>query len=227
MDPLAGYLRSLGYHTYRTTLRGHERASPEIFDFQAWESDVVQAYREVRVRYPSLPIHILGYSLGGLLATRVVDRYPEINPKSMILLAPALSLRALVQTGLLLNLFPPLTGAVPNIAPRYYRRFARTPLFWYQNTFDLYLDTREIDSVSRLHRTKTLVLANPVDELVSYSGLSAWLSGNELANSWQIQPLQPQSRDPFSPAHLVIDKHSLGERSWRELQRAVAEFLGA
>lgn len=225
MDPLASYINSLGYHTHRITLQGHNQPHAQVFGADAWESDVVHAYRDMRARYPSLPIHILGYSLGGILATRVVDLHPEIAPHSMILLAPALSLRVLVQTGQLVNLLPSLGVAVPNIAPRYYRRFARTPLFWYQNTFTLYSSTREISTTSRLHTTPTLVFANPADELVSYSGLQRWIHDNGLSRSWKTQPLRPESHDPFSPGHLVIDRRSLGVRRWEELQHAVREFL--
>lgn len=225
MDPVAAYLTTLNFHVYRITLRGHREVSAQPFEAVSWETDVVQAYRAMRARYPALPIHLLGYSLGGMLATRVTDNYPEVQPQSMVLIAPALSLRLLVQTSFALNLLPPLTSAVPNIAPRYYRRFARTPLFWYQNTLSLYSLTRTISPHSKLRVTPTLVFANPVDELVSYSGLTSWIQDNGLASSWHTIPLRPHPRDPFTPAHLMIDERSLGETHWEELQSSMANFV--
>lgn len=225
MDPVALHLSSSGFHAYRITLRGHQEAGVPLFDAAAWEADLVEAYREMRVRYPKLPIHLLGYSLGGLLAARVTDHYPDVQPRSMVLIAPALSLRLLVQTSFALNLLPPLVSTIPNIAPRYYRRFARTPLFWYQNTLSLYSLTRTISTNSTLRNTPTLVFANPVDELVSYSGLVDWIRDNGLSPSWRTITLRPQPRDPFTPAHLIIDQRSLGAPHWKELHSHLADFL--
>jgi len=225
MEPISLHLASLGFHTYRVTLRGHREAGAAPFDAAAWEADLVEAYREMRVRYPDLPIHFLGYSLGGLLAARVTDHYPEVQPTRIILIAPALSLRLLVQTSFALTLLPPLTSTIPNIAPRYYRRFARTPLFWYQNTLSLYSLTRTIATNSRLRNTPTLVFANPVDELVSYSGLVNWIGDNELTPSWRTITVRPQPKDPFTPAHLMIDQRSLGALKWKEFQRHLADFM--
>jgi alpha-beta hydrolase superfamily lysophospholipase len=91
----------------------------------------------MKQRFKDLPVVVVGYSLGGLVATYSLDRNPEFRPDKMVLIAPALSLRLLPQLGYLLNIFPPLSMAIPNLAPPHYRRFAYTPLFWYRNTLDL------------------------------------------------------------------------------------------
>jgi alpha-beta hydrolase superfamily lysophospholipase len=225
MDPIAHHIQQLGYHTYRITLRGHERSTEDTFRSSAWEHDLESALHDVTSKHPHLPLHIIGYSLGGLLTTRVIDQASKVTPASVILLAPALSLRAFPQVGYVLTLFPQQVWSIPNIAPRYYRRFARTPVFWYQNTFELYSKTRTLSSRTRLSKIPTLVIANPRDELVSFVGLRSWLRDNSLEESWRIEPIRPKPKNPFIPEHVIIDENSLGNSEWNNLQTLMKEFL--
>jgi hypothetical protein len=145
----------------------------------------------------------------------------------MIFIAPALSLRAPAQSAYLLQILPPLTISVPNIAPPYYRRFARTPLFWYRNTISLYSETRTLHSTPRLQSIPTLIIANPRDELVSLSGLREWVSDNSLVPRWQIEAVRPVRRDPFVPEHLLVDQSSFGADEWQRFKKLVEQFVNA
>jgi esterase/lipase len=217
LNPLARELQSMGFSAYRLTLRGHERESQGSFSESLWEDDVASAYTSVRERHPSAPIYLLGYSLGGLLVTRALDTHPELHPSGVVLMAPALSLRLLPQTGYLLTLLPPLSWTVPNIAPALYRRFANTPLFWYRNTFALYQATRELKNPGRLGAIPTTIIANPRDELVSLSGLRGWLDDNQLLDRWRIEIVRPSTPNPAIPGHVIIDERSLGSREWTRM----------
>jgi len=225
LDPLADEIRTLGYNTYRITLHGHEDQGDEAFSDAAWEEDLVQAYRSVDRQLGSRPIYLLGYSLGGLLVTRVLDTHPELTPRGVILLAPALSLRVLPQSGYLLTLFPPTTLSVPNVAPPRYRRFANTPLFWYRNIFHLYSATRTLHNPQRLASVPTVIVANPRDELVSLSGLQEWLGDNQLDSNWGIRTIRPAGTSPTTPEHLIIDQYSLGSTEWENLLANIKEHL--
>ena len=225
LDPLADEIRALGCNTYRITLHGHEDQGDEAFSDAAWEEDLVQAYRSVDRQLGSRPIYFLGYSLGGLLVTRVLDTHPELTPRGVILLAPALSLRVLPQSGYLLTLFPPTTLSVPNVAPPRYRRFASTPLFWYRNIFHLYSATRTLHNPQRLASVPTVIVANPRDELVSLSGLHEWLRDNQLALNWKIRAIRPAGVSPATPEHLIIDQHALGLTEWENLLASIKERL--
>jgi alpha-beta hydrolase superfamily lysophospholipase len=218
-------LNQLGYHTYRVSLRGHDQIESELFADRAWVEDLLNGCSLVAARFPKTPVYILGYSLGGLLATHVVDSQAVCNPAAMILIAPALSFRSFVQSGYLLSPFPPLSLSVPNIAPSKYRRFAQTPLFWYQNIFSLYSKTRTLRSPNRLSSIPTLVFANPRDELVSLSGLRTWLSNNSLERAWTLDVLRPQPGSPFTPEHVMIDRYSLGEHEWRHFSARIKNFM--
>ena len=227
MEPLCEHLRSQGFDTYRIVLRGHDSLSDTPFSEDAWVNDIQIAYELVEKQHPKVPIHILAFSLGGLATARALDISSHISPKSMIFIAPALSLRAPAQSAYLLQILPPLTISVPNIAPPYYRRFTKTPLFWYRNTIGLYSATRTLSSPTRLQSIPTLIIANPRDELVSLSGLSEWLSDNNLAPHWKIEAVRPMRRDPFVPEHLLVDQSSLGVDEWQRFKKLVGEFISA
>ena len=225
LDPLADEIRTLGYNTYRITLHGHEVEGTEAFTESDWEEDLLRAYHTVERQPGSTPIYLLGYSLGGLLVTRVLDTHPELTPRGVILLAPALSLRVLPQSGYLLTLFPPTTLSVPNVAPPRYRRFANTPLFWYRNTLHLYSATRTLQNPQRLASVPTVIVANPRDELVSLSGLHEWLQDNQLASNWNMRTIRPAGISPTTPEHLIIDQYSLGFPVWENLLAGISERL--
>ena len=168
----------------------------------------------MKLRFKNLPIVIVGYSLGGLVATYSLDRHPDFTPNKMVLIAPALSLRLLPQIGYLLNILPPLSVGIPNLAPPHYRRFAYTPLFWYRNTLELYSNTRTANDSEALRRVPTTIIANPRDELVSFCGLNEWIADMGIGNSWRIEKIEPDRVDHSIPQHVLIDQSSLGAHGW-------------
>lgn len=97
LDPLCGFLASQGFHSYRITLRGHNEPQGESFEVAEWQRDVTAATATIRSRFPQLPLYALGYSIGGLLLTNAFDTNTSLPPpRGMVLLAPAISLRAFV-----------------------------------------------------------------------------------------------------------------------------------
>jgi alpha-beta hydrolase superfamily lysophospholipase len=222
LDPLADTLRDLGYHTARLTFTGHDREDSSVFQPIKWSEDLISSYRQIKQRFKNMPVVIVGYSLGGLVATYSLDRNPEFRPDKMVLIAPALSLRLLPQLGYLLDIFPPLSMAIPNLAPPRYRRFAYTPLFWYRNTLDLYSSTRTLNNSEALKRVPTTIIANPRDELISFCGLGEWIADSGLSGSWRLEKVEPDKVDRSIPQHVLIDQSSLGVKGWERL----VEILG-
>lgn len=225
MNPLCEYLRTLGFHTYRITLRGHDQLSETTFSPEQWEHDVLNGYATLRTRFPDLPIYVVGYSLGGLLATKTLDTHPNFAPHRMILFAPGLSFRFLVQSGYLLQALPPLTIGLPNLSPTEYKRFQNTPLFWYQNIFTLYTGTREVTHPRRFRATPTIIFLNPTDELVSLSGIENWIEDNQIAESWKVIPVHRTPLKPFVAEHIVIDEQSLGHEEWGRIKGLIGRFV--
>jgi hypothetical protein len=143
----------------------------------------------------------------------------------MLLFAPGLSFRPLVQTGYILELLPRLAIGVPNFAPTNYKRFQNTPLFWYQNTLDLYSQTRDLKSADHLRSTPTIIFLNSTDELVSLPGVEAWISRNQLSESWHVIPVHRKPLAPFMAEHIVIDEQSLGHEEWEKVKETIQSFL--
>lgn len=228
LDPLCGFLAAQGYHSYRMTLRGHNEPTKEAFEAGEWQRDVVAAYTAARSRFPNLPTYVLGYSIGGLLLTNMIDVNPSLPvPQGMILLAPAISLRTIIDVSTALQIPPPLTWSIPNLAPRPYRRYELTPLFWYSNALALYSTMDSIQNAAHLKRIRTLVVLNPNDELVSESGTERWIEEHNLAPEWQIETIRPDTSERFLKEHIIIDGPSLGEREWKRLKALIRDFLAA
>lgn len=225
MDFLAEFFRSEGYHTIRVALAGHEAPTTEPFPSSIWVQQIVSSFREMGKRYPDLPVLYLGYSMSGLAAVRALDTDPSFSPQRMILIAPALSLRTIVESASVLRWFPPTTFSVKNLAPRAYRRYERTPLFWYRNVAEMYQQTRILEHRQRAGAVPTRIFANPRDELVSLEGLRSWLSDNQLTDRWTVSILRPETPDPTLAEHLLIDQRALGIESWRMMGNEIRGFI--
>ena len=225
MDFLASFFRSRGHHTLRLTLAGHDTPTGEPFAATTWSTEIRKAFQIMRDRYPSLPTLYLGYSMSGLAAIQALDSDASFSPSRMILIAPALSLRTIVESARFLRWFPATTFSVRNLAPQAYRRYPRTPLFWYQNVAEMYDETRSLKNPDRARSIPTLVFANPRDELVSLEGLQSWIADNQLSDSWKVRVIRPQTADPRLAEHLLIDNRALGADAWGTMEQEILTFI--
>lgn len=226
LDQICGFLAGLGYHSYRVTLRGHNQPVEETFPAAEWQRDVTTAYSLVRERFPTLPTYTLGYSIGGLLLTDMVDsQSPPERPKGMVLLAPAISLRPIVNISSSLAISPPAPWSIPNVAPAAYRRYELTPLFWYSNTLEIYGEMDHLRDAPGLKSVPTLLVLNPDDELVSEDGTRRWVSENHLAPEWRIALIYPDTSERYLKEHLIVDSQSLGVSGWEYLKAVIKDFL--
>jgi esterase/lipase len=226
MDPLAETLASNGYHVHRITLHGHNGRTAMLFDEKVWLREVTESYEEIRYRFPSLPIYVMGYSLGGLSLVRMLESVPTNEyPRGMILLAPAISLRGALDVLTTLHLPPPFTWAFLNLAPQEYRRYDYTPLFWYSNTLALYREMEEGNNLRRLAAIPTLVILNQADEIVSPEGMSALIERHHLSPAWRIEMVHPNNSKFPLKEHLIIDESSLGQAEWLRLKNLIGSFL--
>ncbi len=225
MDFLAEFLRSEGYHTLRLALAGHDTPKADTCPSSTWVQQIVSSFHETRKGYPALPVLYLGYSMSGLAAVRALDIDPSFSPKRMILIAPALSLRTIVESASILRWFPATTFAVKNLAPRAYRRYERTPLFWYRNVAEMYQQTSVLQNPQRVGTVPALIFANPRDELVSLEGLRSWISDNQLTDRWKLSIIRPETSDPTLAGHLLIDQRAIGIESWRTMEHEIQDFI--
>lgn len=226
MDFLCTSLNGAGFDTYRISLTGHHTAHEGSFPASQWMDDFAEGYRTAHASDPEMPIYIVAFSVGALLATHFIDSNPDLtpSPRRMVFLAPALSLRFLPRSAYILRWFGPLNFRFPNRAPSDYRRFRLTPLFWYENLIDVYEETRTLTQSDKLRPIPTLLLMSRQDELISFSGLTSWIKENEL-NTWKIGELHPRPLGSDLYEHLVIDERSLGIDQWREMVNTITVFL--
>jgi len=89
---LAPHLAASGYRVYAYDQRGFGETATRGFwpGEQALVDDARAAYRLLRQRWPDTPIHLLGHSMGGAIATLAVTGDEAIRPTSTILVAPAI-----------------------------------------------------------------------------------------------------------------------------------------
>ncbi len=228
LDALILELQRVGFHAYRPILAGHLEKTSEPFPSEVWVNETTAAIVAARKRYPNLPILLVGYSLGGALATLSASEPGEPpTPTAMVLIAPALSLRWPLDVAEYLDVTPRSVLEFPSLAPDGYRRFPDTPLFWYANTLDLYARADQLSDATKLHQIPTLVLLNPNDELVSDTGMITWISSRGLANSWTTKEITPKPTLRGLPAHLFIDEFTNGSASWSVMIGAIKNFLDA
>lgn len=88
---LAPHLAAAGYRVYAYDQRGFGDTATRGFwpGERALVEDARSAYRLLRQRYPDTPVHLLGHSMGGAIATLAVTGEDAIRPTSTILVAPA------------------------------------------------------------------------------------------------------------------------------------------
>lgn len=226
MDLLCTTLNTAGFDTYRISLTGHHTVHEETFPASQWMEDFAEGYRTAHATDPKMPIYIVAFSAGALIATHFIDSNPNLepSPRRMVFLAPALSLRFLPRSAYILRWFGPLSFRVPNRAPSDYRRFRLTPLFWYENLIDVYEETKTLIQSDRLRSIPTLALMSKDDELISFSGLESWVKENHL-DTWRVEELRPKPNGPDLYEHLVIDERSLGRDQWREMIHTITAFF--
>lgn len=89
---LAPHLAAAGYRVYAYDQRGFGETATRGFwaGEQALVDDARAAYRLLRQRWPDTPVHLLGHSMGGAIATLAVTGDDAIRPASTILVAPAI-----------------------------------------------------------------------------------------------------------------------------------------
>ncbi len=180
-------------------------------NYRDWRQEVLAAYRIVRQRSTEqrLPLHFVGFSLGGLLGVELLASDALVQFNKMVLFAPALRLRYDMAFLNLLAPFPRLV--IPSLSPQEYLANYGTPVSAYlalrksKRNLNKYLDS-SID-------IPTVVFMNPSDELISYNKIKKFISRNNL-DRWILYPVKKSDGAKEEMHHLIIGPDTLGKESW-------------
>lgn len=233
MDELAALLQSEHMDVLQVSLTGHRMSlTPEdrrdefgaMEGFHVWRSNMDRAVSEAATRAASreLPLHLLGFSMGGLLSVDYLNRHATSGVDRAVLLAPSLSLR---WTSWLLRPLGALPDfLLPSVGPDRYKANEFVPMSAYEALYEGVAQLNEHTHPERLD-IPALVLISQDDELVSAEGLEAFISERELGR-WELHPVDNSAGDDEVLEHVIVDRNSLGETAWTSVTERILTFLG-
>lgn len=231
MTDIEHALQDAGVDVLSLDLSGHESGLDEDgrlvqfreANFSIWREDIDRAVAMAanRASEQSVPLYLVGFSLGGLLSVDYLNRHPDTPVERMVLLAPALALR---WTSYLLM---PLTALpnffLPSVGPADYRANNFAPVSAYESLYEGLSDF--LEQVNREHINRpTQVWINEGDELVSPDGLRTFLREQDLS-AWTVRGISKSTGAASVLNHLIIDRNSLGEESWEFVRDNMLAFL--
>lgn len=232
MNEMAAVLQAGNMDVLQVSLTGHRMSlSPEdrrdefgaMEGFHVWQANMDLAMSEAATRAASLalPLHLVAFSMGGLLGVDYINRHETARVDRAVLLAPALSLR---WTSWLLRPLGALPDfLLPSLGPDRYKANQFVPVSAYEA---LYEGVAQLEEQARPERLDipALVLVSRGDELVSGEGLEEFIARHGL-DSWRLHHLDNSAGDDEVLEHVIVDRNSLGERAWESVTERILSFL--
>ena len=224
MMKLGQFLSQYGSDVVLVGLTGHQNdyeklktATPENLI-----NDIKEAYdfaQQFRSKENGIPLHFVGFSLGGLTNLAFLAAFPEATYDKMLLFAPANTLRW--KATLLKKMF--FLGdkmLIPSFGIKKYKSYKVMPLKIYKTLIGL---KEQLEKANyRNTNQKTLLIIDPKDEVVSYEQHTQNICKYALDN-WEIYPLKSEFIVKYH--HLIISKETMGERNWNPLTVKMVQFL--
>ncbi|TQN31507.1 alpha-beta hydrolase superfamily lysophospholipase [Haloactinospora alba] len=186
---------------YSLDHRGHGRSSGErvlIDDFADATQDVHRVITQARTAYRSLPLVLIGHSMGGMIAARYAQEHPE-QVTGLVLSSPLVGRSSTVDELLALESIPetPIDPQILSRDPAVGSAYAADELVWHgafkRPTLNgIRTELERITEAGRLHETPLLWMHGSDDRLIpaeeSRVGIDA-LSGADVT-----ERIFPQAR---------------------------------
>jgi len=212
------YCRRKDLNTAETRMASFKKVSYEI-----WFRETYDAYQQVKQRgdRDQVPVHLIGFSLGGLIGLDLFATESDVGFDRMVLLAPAVRLRGRNHLIRLLSPFPRLV--IPSLLPEEYLANKGTPMAAYNAVFHA-LKHFERHMNLRIN-VPALLLVDKKDEIVSYAGLQKLVASKGF-NQWKLVPVKKEENGPRKTMHhLIIDQSSTGTGTWRRIVDTMISHL--
>lgn len=220
------FFSGCGLNTAIAELTGHDgrRNSRHLPSAEGWKADMAKALQEGQDLAGGGKLYIVGFSLGGSLAVSLLCSQKDVQVSKMLLIAPALKLRLWTYLPRPLMKLARMNIPLPSGLPKRYRASKVTSIKWYEALFKICAELEQPADRSALSRIPTRVVLAKRDEFMHPKHIEAWIAENKLVN-WEVQIIPGKSIFSMLPQHLIIDKHSLGTKRWRQMTSALAEFF--
>lgn len=228
MDALAEFLKECQIDTMRIVLTGHGE-DPKAYkkvNRQTWLDDALAGYELAKERATALgvPLVFVGYSLGGLVNVDLMNQNPHVIYDRMVLLAPALSVRAYVKPAKALYLLGD-EFVTYSLAPKHYRAHSGVAVAAFRALFDALKAFTQSESPSQQLNIPTLIFINRYDELVSDKGIQDLIANKQLSNWKLILVNEIKPKKGLTYHHLIIDEDCLGVETWAFMLSTIRQFL--
>ena len=239
MKPIISVLTEAGLDVLGLSLRGHganyahrddmDAATARLESFKnvsypLWINEAYLAYLQVqkRAQQQNVPVLLTAFSVGGLIGLDLFASNADVQFDKMVLLAPAISLRATIYLERALSPFPRLV--IPSLADdAYLANIQGTPVAAYNALFDALYHFE--DSAGSKLNVPTLVFIDEQDEFIPLWGLKKQVEEKSL-DQWKFYIVQKEENVGAGAFHHhIIDASSTGKVVWQDMMAATTRHL--
>ena len=239
MQSVISTLTESGIDVLGLSLRGHganyahrddmDAATARLETFKnvsypLWINEAYLAYLQVkkRAQQQNVPVFLTAFSVGGLIGLDLFASNADVQFDKMVLLAPAISLRATIYLERALSPFPRLV--IPSLADDAYLANKKgTPIAAYNALFEALYHFE--DSAGSKLNVPTLVFIDEQDEFIPLWGLKKQVEEKSL-DQWKFYIVQKEENVGAGAFHHhIIDASSTGKMVWQDMMAATTRHL--
>jgi esterase/lipase len=239
MQPIIDILTQNGIDVLRLSFRGHgenfahrdemDLAAARLESFKnvsysLWANEAYLAYKQAqkRAQQEKVPVFLTAFSIGGLIGLDLFASHEDVYFDRMALLAPAISLRAVIYIERIVSPFPGLI--IPSLADDTYLANQKgTPVAAYNALFEALYHFE--DTAGPKLNVPTLVFIDKQDEFIPPGGLKDLKEEHQL-DKWQFYIVQKEGEMASGTFHHhIIDAATAGERVWQDMMSAAVKHL--